>query len=138
MISIENFKVVPSGVIKDGQASVTVDSNSGSVSYTASVKYGVAFFSSTYVVPPGTYSVPPADLLSSVIKSVGQVLAFGPVTLTVESISAKSCVVDMVINGQGATGKATLDTSQQLLQVISGSFQGKVLGMNVNVNIVRL
>lgn len=133
----ENFRVVPAGLIKDGSASVTIDSDAGVLTYSASVKGGIwpVYKNLAY---NGTYKVAPADLKSTFLNSVGKQLVFESVTLTVETISPGSCVVGIVVAGQSISGTAVIDTSADIIQLRSAQVAASVSGLSLNINVQKI
>ncbi len=128
-----NFKVIPSGLVQGGTASYVLDPTNGVISYNAFIKVGKWFISKTYQFQ-GTYTVDKA-LLDSSNVSVGKVIIVGDLNMKIVNVMPTSALVSLSINGQSATGTATLLTSLPQVQLQSVDAIITVLGMQLSLAI---
>ena len=133
----ENLAIASDGRITGGSGTVIIDP-AGEVYYSGVVTYCMWFVHGSQTVPQASYPVPPADLQSSFLTAVGQTITFGPVILTVLSLSPGVATMSINVQGQNISGTAVLDTSGPVIQLQSASVNATVpvLG-DVTINVQK-
>lgn len=133
----QGFTVIPSGLINGGFAFLSIDTDTGSIAYSAQVDYGIWPIKKTFSVPLSSYLVPPEDLKTSFVKAVGQTIFFGPVALDVVSLTPSVAIVGISVLDKNISGTANLDLTGEFLKLVSASVQVSAYGLNLNIQLQK-
>lgn len=136
MQQIQNFEIAPNGSVRGGNASYTVDLDTGIVNFSAKVLlpwYMGSSRSESGTYPEDPKTADPKIFLSSNYTKIGDYLAVGSVTLTITSIDSGVAEVRVDVFGQNVKGNASVDLRGQYVSILQANMQGTSFGIDFNI-----
>lgn len=136
MLEFKKFVLLPDGNhVTGGEAQYSLDTDKGTLEWSASASVSVFFFSKT-LASSGVEKVDPKSLLSASFH-VGQVIKIGPVTAVVESIAGGvgTAAVTVEADGIHEVGTAQFDMTKEYVSLIGIAESGTIRGFSINLNL---
>jgi len=138
MILAQNFSVKPQGYLQGGTVSYSIDTLSGIVQYQYDITAKLVFFTKEFK-DSGFSRCDPKQLLSASIVE-GEVLNIGPVAAKIVRVdkvaNQATCQLTIESDQVHEAGQVIFDLSNQYVKIIDVKEVGKVVGFEVDLELI--